>query len=153
LAVSAVSVAALTLAGCDGDPGSVVDGKSKAQAAPSVIAPGGPGEAAETLSAEEASKRKSDDTPNTADFSYVHMMIEHHQQALTMSGLAPDRVGSEQVKRLAERISASQKPEIEAMNGWLENSTATGTRCPGWPPRSSWPNCVPQRVRTSMRCS
>jgi uncharacterized protein (DUF305 family) len=87
-----------------------------------VIAPGEPGEANRTLSAEEAADRRSEnDSPNSADVSYVRMMIEHHAQALVMTELAPGRAESKDVKRIAERIAAGQKPEIEAMKGWLKS--------------------------------
>jgi uncharacterized protein (DUF305 family) len=112
----ALPLAIALLTGCDSGSG----GNSAAGGGPSVIAPGKPGEAAQTLSAEEAGKRRAeDDTPNAADFSYARMMIEHHRQALEMTQLAPQRAGSDRVKRLAERITAAQKPEIAAMEAWL----------------------------------
>ncbi|MFF3906719.1 DUF305 domain-containing protein [Streptomyces sp. NPDC001848] len=74
----------------------------------------------ETLSAEEAGKRRAeDDTPNAADFSYARMMIDHHRQALEMTQLAPRRAESDAVKRLAERITAAQQPEIASLEAWL----------------------------------
>ncbi|MGE6734969.1 DUF305 domain-containing protein, partial [Streptomyces sp. NPDC059900] len=81
-----------------------------------------PGETAATMSAEEAAKKRADDdSPNSADFTYTQMMIKHHGQALTMTELAPKRAESTKVKRLADRIAASQRPEIGAMKGWLKN--------------------------------
>jgi uncharacterized protein (DUF305 family) len=86
-----------------------------------VIAPGKPGEANRTLSAEDAAgQREDDDTPNSADLGYARMMIAHHRQALEMTGLAPDRAESSKVKRLAERIAAAQGPEITTMESWLK---------------------------------
>lgn len=125
LAVAAVAAAlALALTGCEADGGDKAGDKAK-DSGPSVIAPGKPGEAAKKLTAEEAAKAKDDDSPNAADFSYVRMMIQHHRQALVMTALAPDRAKSSKVKRLAERISAGQKPEIEAMKGWLQTNGGT----------------------------
>ncbi|MCX4849750.1 DUF305 domain-containing protein [Streptomyces sp. NBC_00893] len=117
VAVSAV----LALAACDAGDG---ESRTKAQAdeGPSVVAPGKPGEPARTLSAEEAAKAAGDDTPNSADYRYAQMMIQHHAQALELTGLVPSRSGSSPVKRLAERITASQKPEIGAMEGWLTHN-------------------------------
>ncbi len=87
-----------------------------------MIAPGEPGEANRTLSAEEAADQRSEnDSPNSADVSYVRMMIEHHTQALVMTELVPKRAESSKVKRIAERVAAGQKPEIEAMKGWLKS--------------------------------
>ncbi|MFF3129454.1 DUF305 domain-containing protein [Streptomyces sp. NPDC057908] len=123
LAVAVMS-AVLALGACDGGGG---DNRTKAQAGggPSVVAPGKPGEPARTLSAEEAAKAAKaagDDTPNSADFRYVQMMIQHHAQALELTGLVPTRSDSTAVKRLAERITAGQKPEIGAMEGWLTHN-------------------------------
>ncbi|MEV5978485.1 DUF305 domain-containing protein [Streptomyces sp. NPDC052114] len=119
-----MTTAVLLLGGCDSDAGG--DGGSdaghKASPGPSVIAPGKPGEAAETLSAQDAAEQRADDdTPNSADFTYTQMMIVHHGQALKMTELAPKRAESSRVKRLASRISAAQGPEIGAMKGWLKN--------------------------------
>ncbi|NUK02497.1 DUF305 domain-containing protein [Streptomyces lunaelactis] len=122
---AAVTAAVLALGACESDSGTPA--KAKGAGGPSVVAPGKPGEPARTLSADEAAKAVPDDTPNSADFSYAQMMITHHTQALQMTALAPDRVGSTQVKRLAERIAAAQKPEMGAMQGWLKiNGGAQG---------------------------
>ncbi|QXE38196.1 DUF305 domain-containing protein [Streptomyces sp. GMY02] len=115
-AVAAVAV--LALGACDsGDDGAAKVKKDE----PVVVAPGKPGEPAKTLSAEEAVKAAPDNTPNSADFNYAQMMIVHHGQALKMTELVEARAGSEAVKRLGERIAASQKPEIESMKGWLKS--------------------------------
>ncbi|WP_405828636.1 DUF305 domain-containing protein [Streptomyces sp. NBC_00105] len=117
---SAVAVATacllLTLAGCQGgDEGADRAGEGQ----PVVVAPGRPGEKARTLTPEQAAKAKPDDSPNAADHAYVQRMIEHHRQALAMSALAPERAAADGVKRLADRISAAQQPEIGAMEKWL----------------------------------
>ncbi|MDF6022643.1 DUF305 domain-containing protein [Streptomyces sp. JH34] len=123
-ALAATLVAAVVaLSGCDGGGGGT---KAGADEGPSIVAPGKPGEPARTLSAEEAVKAAGDDTPNSADFRYARMMIEHHEQALVLTGLVPGRAASSSVERLAERISASQKPEIGAMEGWLKNNGGDG---------------------------
>ncbi|NKI44269.1 DUF305 domain-containing protein [Streptomyces physcomitrii] len=115
-AAAAVLAVVLALAGCESDG----EGKARGgSGSPSVIAPGKPGEAAETLDPKEAAERKSDDRPNSADFRYAQMMITHHAQALEMTRLAPKQAGQAKVRRLAARISAAQGPEIEAMEGWL----------------------------------
>ncbi|MFE3720505.1 DUF305 domain-containing protein [Streptomyces cyaneofuscatus] len=118
---AAVIAAVLTLGGCDGDGGDTKPAAGK-DAGPGVVAPGRPGEPARTLTAEEAAKEANRDTANSADFRYAQMMIEHHSQALVMTELAPERASDAAVKRLAERISAGQKPEIGAMEGWLKRN-------------------------------
>ncbi|MFH8611715.1 DUF305 domain-containing protein [Streptomyces sp. NPDC018029] len=118
-----VAAAALVLAGCDSGTGGGggSDAGREASPGPSVIAPGKPGETAATMSAKDAARQRSeDDSPNTADFTYTQMMIVHHGQALRMTELAPKRAGSSRIKRLASRIGAAQRPEIDAMKGWLK---------------------------------
>ncbi|WP_405407619.1 DUF305 domain-containing protein [Streptomyces decoyicus] len=105
----------LSLSGCSSDDGA---GANRA-AVPNVVAPGKPGEPAKTLTVDEARKARGDDSPNSADFGYVQMMIPHHRQALVMTGLAKRYARAEQVGRVAERIAAAQGPEIGAMEGWL----------------------------------
>ncbi|MGV9341700.1 DUF305 domain-containing protein [Streptomyces sp. NPDC003688] len=124
LATTALTVAAVfAVGGCDANP----DTRSAARSGPSVIAPGQPGEANRTLSAQEAAAQRADDnSPNAADRSYATMMIQHHAQALTMTGLAPVRAESTAVKRIAERIAASQGPEIAAMKSWLRTDAGGG---------------------------
>ncbi|MDX3071540.1 DUF305 domain-containing protein [Streptomyces sp. NPDC088354] len=113
-----LSLAASTLAlsGCDGG------GDDAKAAAPSVIAPGRPGEDAATLSADEAAKARPDDTPNTADLSYTANMIAHHEQALVMTAYADTRASGTKVRALAARIDAAQGPEIKAMTAWLKEN-------------------------------
>ncbi|MFJ5773919.1 DUF305 domain-containing protein [Streptomyces sp. NPDC093094] len=122
---SLAALAALTLAGCDTDSGEKAG--SPAPSGPSVLVPGLPGEENRTLSAGDAAAQQAeDDTPNSADAAYVRRMIEHHAQALVMTGLAPEQAGSTRVKRLAERIAAAQGPEIGAMKGWLKTHGEPG---------------------------
>ncbi|TGN81986.1 DUF305 domain-containing protein [Streptomyces bauhiniae] len=117
----------LTAGGCSGNAGDS-GANSAPHSGPSVIAPGKPGEANRTMSAEDAAEQREDDnSPNAADRSYARMMIVHHTQALTMTELAPKRAESTQVKRIAERISAAQGPEISAMKGWLTTNAKGGT--------------------------
>ncbi|MFG3249763.1 DUF305 domain-containing protein [Streptomyces sp. NPDC048187] len=118
------ALAVLALGACDSGP----DTGAAAAAGPSVIAPGKPGEGNRTLSAEDAEKQRADDdSPNSADVSYARMMIRHHTQALEMTELAPEQAESGRVRKLAERISAAQGPEIKAMEGWLETNGEKAT--------------------------
>ncbi|MCX6501452.1 MAG: DUF305 domain-containing protein [Microbacterium sp.] len=58
---------------------------------------------------------------NDADVTFAQMMIPHHQQAVEMADmiLAKDGI-DEGVVTLAEEIKAAQQPEIEQLQGWLE---------------------------------
>ncbi|WP_320784065.1 DUF305 domain-containing protein [Streptomyces sp. CRN 30] len=123
LVVTSLAATVLVLTGCDSGSDSGGGRKSADASGSSVIAPGMPGEAAETLSAAEAEERRAeDDSPNSADFTYAQMMIEHHGQALEMTELVSERADSAKVKGLAERITAAQQPEIAAMEGWLKSN-------------------------------
>jgi uncharacterized protein (DUF305 family) len=53
-----------------------------------------------------------------ADVRFMQNMIGHHAQAITMAALAPSR-GSENVRRLAQKIDISQRDEIDMMKQWL----------------------------------
>jgi uncharacterized protein (DUF305 family) len=46
-------------------------------------------------------------------------MIAHHEQALTMAALVPERTPRVDLRTLAERITASQQDEIARMRRWL----------------------------------
>ncbi|CAM5613954.1 DUF305 domain-containing protein [Streptomyces pilosus] len=119
LTAGLTALAVLGLVSCDSGEEKT---KSSAASGPSVIAPGEPGGQNRTLSAEEASRQRTeDDSPNSADVSYARMMIEHHAQALEMTDLAADRAESPGIVALSGRISAAQKPEISAMKGWLRS--------------------------------
>ncbi|WP_436500286.1 DUF305 domain-containing protein [Actinokineospora sp. HUAS TT18] len=87
-----------------------------------VLQPGKPGESNKTLSPDEAVSAIPEYKPNDADITYVRDMIVHHQQAIEMTALVPERGKDEQVKGLASRISDAQQPEIEAMNRWLSTN-------------------------------
>lgn len=86
---------------------------------PSVIVPGRPGEPARVRPADQL-RANVTGGHNSLDTWYVQMMIPHHEQALEMSELAPGRAADSQVAALAERIWASQAPEIEVLRAWLE---------------------------------
>ncbi|SCF10946.1 Uncharacterized conserved protein, DUF305 family [Micromonospora coriariae] len=84
-----------------------------------VIVPGRPGESASTRPAHEV--RDAGPAPhNSLDVMFVRMMIPHHAQALEMAELAPDRAADPDIRALAERIRASQGPEMGMMRGWLQ---------------------------------
>ncbi|WP_433384804.1 DUF305 domain-containing protein [Micromonospora sp. KLBMP9576] len=86
---------------------------------PAVIVPGRPGESAAVRPAEEM-RDATRARHNSMDVWFVRMMIPHHAQALEMAELATDRAGDPTLRALAERIRASQGPEIGMMRGWLQ---------------------------------
>jgi len=57
---------------------------------------------------------------NQADMMFARMMIPHHQQAVQMSDMILGKQGIDpRVVDLAKQIKAAQGPEIEKMQGWL----------------------------------
>lgn len=125
VAATLSALAVLALGACESAPEAAAPqagASGGASAGNSVVAPGKPGEPARRVSPEEAARLLPDESPNGADFRYVQMMTVHHRQALTMTALAPQRASSPQVKKVAERISAAQQPEISAMEGWLKTN-------------------------------
>lgn len=75
---------------------------------------------AEEETTQSASESSENEEFNDSDVTFTHMMIPHHEQAVTMTELAPERAGDE-VQALAEEIQAAQGPEIEQMNALLES--------------------------------
>lgn len=58
---------------------------------------------------------------NDSDVAFAQGMIPHHAQAVDMADLAEDRAADPEVRDLAERIRAAQQPEIDLMEGWLDD--------------------------------
>jgi uncharacterized protein (DUF305 family) len=62
---------------------------------------------------------------NADDVAFATNMIPHHQQAVDLSALVPDRSTNSQLVALAQQISAAQQPEINVMKvflvQWKEN--------------------------------
>jgi uncharacterized protein (DUF305 family) len=152
LAVVVTALAALmTLAACDADENAQGSRQGAANTSPKVVAPGKPGEPARTLSAAEAAGAGRNDTPNSADFRYTQMMISHHGQALEMTALVARRADAEPVRKLAERIAASQGPEIGAMRGWLD--THGGARKLSGHEHASMPGMATEAQLTRLRAA
>lgn len=84
-----------------------------------VVMPGRPGESAQVTDSDKV-RAPDGSTYNTIDATFVQMMIVHHQQAIRMADLAPERAGNTQLRSLAARISAAQKPEIDVLRAWLQ---------------------------------
>lgn len=58
---------------------------------------------------------------NQADVAFAQGMIPHHEQATEMADLALENGDSDEVTSLAQEIKAAQEPEIETMQGWLDD--------------------------------
>ncbi|AQA03532.1 DUF305 domain-containing protein [Mycobacterium sp. MS1601] len=56
---------------------------------------------------------------NDADVSFASMMVPHHEQAVELSALVPDRSTNPELIALAQQIQAAQEPEINTMKAFL----------------------------------
>jgi uncharacterized protein (DUF305 family) len=56
---------------------------------------------------------------NADDVAFATNMIPHHQQAVELSAMVPDRSTNAELIALAQQISAAQQPEIEVMKVFL----------------------------------
>jgi uncharacterized protein (DUF305 family) len=143
----AAALAVAMVAGCSGNPptsgqsvapsrsgtsgGSAPSGgptPSAAYTAPvTVVQPGRPGETATTLAPGQTAQRPPETAWNSADLYFVSTMVLHHTQALRMARLADAHASDQQVRAVAERISAAQAPEIQSLRAWL---SARGQKIP-----------------------
>ena len=57
--------------------------------------------------------------PNRLEAVFFSLMIPHHQGAIDMAHLAPERANHQELKDLAANIVQSQTSENEQMNAWL----------------------------------
>ena len=83
-----------------------------------IIQPGVPGQKGILISSEDASQI-ADSSFTQADVQFMKAMIPHHEQALVMSKMAPERTNNEELLEIAGRIEKSQADEIEFMKSWL----------------------------------
>jgi uncharacterized protein (DUF305 family) len=68
---------------------------------------------------------------NADDVAFANNMIPHHQQAVDLSAMVPDRSTNAGLVALAQQISAAQQPEVNVMKvflvQWNENpDTSSG---------------------------
>ena len=83
-----------------------------------IIQPGAPGEPSKYLDEKTAIDLAS--TSYTEDdLDFMQNMIVHHDQAVLLSDLVPERTNNQSIVDLAGRISVSQADEIKFMKNWL----------------------------------
>ena len=85
---------------------------------PVIVQPGQPGSASKIIDAQTAINI-ADTSYTLDDVHFLQQMIPHHEQAILLSTLAPDRTNSESILDLAKRIESSQHDEILFMKDWL----------------------------------
>lgn len=67
-----------------------------------------------------ATENNSDNGFNRADIMFMNMMIIHHDQAIEMAELAPNRTDNENILELSKNISEAQRAENKQMAEWLK---------------------------------
>jgi uncharacterized protein (DUF305 family) len=83
-----------------------------------IIKPGAPG--SDSVEIDKAMAIAIADTSYIRhDVVFLQQMITHHEQALTLSRLAPSRTNAQNIIDLAAKIESSQADEIEFMSSWL----------------------------------
>ncbi|MFK4729066.1 DUF305 domain-containing protein [Agromyces mediolanus] len=108
--VAAAAAGLLVLSGCAAAGGGGMEGMDHSGTG------GDPSQSASELAA-----------ANEADVAFTAGMIMHHEQAIEMSDLVLAKEGLDpEVAALAERIKAAQQPEIDRMQGWLEDWGQSG---------------------------
>ena len=91
--LAAAALLALTLSACGGGEASTAASGSTSNGAAGAV----------------------DKQHNDADIAFVREMTPHHESAVAMSELAPDRSDNPAVTALASRIADAQEPEIAQM--------------------------------------
>ena len=85
-----------------------------------IVQPGAPGEANRQLDASVAIDiARTSHSPD--DTRFMQDMIPHHNQAVQMSVLVPERTNNAAIIDLAGKIEASQADEIRFMQDWLRD--------------------------------
>lgn len=114
LLVAPIVSCGLLVAGCSSD-----DDAGQPDSDAPVVQLGAPGETNRVLT-EDESEAIDAPTHTEADVDFVHGMVAHHQQALLMTALVPERSERDDLPLLAERMEVSQRDEIGQLERWLE---------------------------------
>lgn len=85
---------------------------------PPIVQPGAPGTSSQTVAPSQASDL-SKVQATEADIKFMQGMIHHHAQALDMVALLETNTGSDDMRKLGQRIKISQRDEIGMMQRWL----------------------------------
>jgi uncharacterized protein (DUF305 family) len=84
-----------------------------------IVQPGAPGQASREIQPRQATDF-SQIGVTEADVKFMQGMIGHHEQAVEMVALMPERTERAEMKLLGRRIDESQTDEIKMMEHWLE---------------------------------
>lgn len=73
------------------------------------------------MSMAEMSEQLENLSGDDFDKAFIEMMIAHHQGAIDMAELSPDRAKHDEIKKLSEDIILAQQKEIADMKQWQED--------------------------------
>ncbi len=85
-----------------------------------IVQLGAPGEPNQTLSPEEAAELGSPKHVE-ADEEFMLDMIQHHDQAIVMTGFVDENTDDRDIQLLAERMKVSQEDELKVITRWLQD--------------------------------
>lgn len=85
-----------------------------------VVQLGAPGEPNRTLSPDEAAGLEAP-AHVEEDVVFMRNMIDHHSQAIVMTGFVDERTDDRDIRLLAERMRISQEDELDQMAQWLQD--------------------------------
>jgi len=74
-----------------------------------------------TMSMAQMSEQLEALTGDDYDKTFIEMMIDHHEGAVTMARLSDSRAKHDEVKQLSKEIIAAQEKEIIEMKQWQKN--------------------------------
>lgn len=60
-------------------------------------------------------------TLGSMDTHFIEQMIPHHEDAITMAGIALQKAQHQEIKQLAQDINRTQSEEIQKMKAWYKN--------------------------------
>jgi uncharacterized protein (DUF305 family) len=76
---------------------------------------------------------------NDADLLFLHHMIMHHEQAVVMSSLVPERSNRREFLRFTDYVKRAQAAEILLMQSLLDLAASRGLDVPEHPPHGDPP--------------
>jgi uncharacterized protein (DUF305 family) len=115
-ASAAAAALSLVLAACGQDTEQATETEDTTESAPEADDP----DAAD----EPADEPTDDEEPTEADVVFIRGMVPHHEGAVEMARLVPDRTDREELRELADEIVQVQEAEIDHMEGMLERMEA-----------------------------
>lgn len=71
-----------------------------------------------TMSMADMNKELEKLSGDDYDKAFIEMMIAHHEGALDMAKLSPERAKHDEIKQLSEAIISAQEKEIAEMKQW-----------------------------------